>query len=55
VKAVAAFREAPKDRTCEKVPLNWATTQNNLGSALEAPGERGMLRHARSVVRQRVA
>jgi len=26
--------------TRERVPLDWATTQNNLGNALEALGER---------------
>ncbi len=32
--AVAAFREALKERTRERVPLEWAMTQNNLGNAL---------------------
>ncbi|MFH0343992.1 MAG: hypothetical protein ACHBNF_18145 [Chromatiales bacterium] len=29
--AVAAYREALKERTRERVPLDWAMTQNNLG------------------------
>ncbi|MDR0997033.1 MAG: hypothetical protein LBL69_05155, partial [Zoogloeaceae bacterium] len=32
--AVVAFREALKDRSRERVPLDWAATQNNLGGAL---------------------
>ena len=32
--AVAAYREALKERTRERVPLDWALTQNNLGVAL---------------------
>jgi tetratricopeptide (TPR) repeat protein len=38
--AVAAYREALKERTRERVPLNWAATQNNLGTALGRLGER---------------
>ena len=38
--AVAAYREALKEWTRERVPLEWATTQNNLGNALRALGER---------------
>src|SRR5262249_24694801 len=38
--AVAAFREAVKEWTRERVPLDWATTQNNLGAALKTLGER---------------
>ena len=30
--AVAAYREALKERTRERVPLQWAMTQNNLGT-----------------------
>jgi hypothetical protein len=37
---VAAFREALKERTRERVPLGWAMTQNNLGAALKSLGER---------------
>jgi tetratricopeptide (TPR) repeat protein len=38
--AVAAYRDALKERTRERVPLQWAMTQNNLGSALSTLGER---------------
>jgi tetratricopeptide (TPR) repeat protein len=38
--AVAAHRDALKERTRERVPLDWATTQTNLGAALGALGER---------------
>ena len=38
--AVAAYREALKERTRERVPLEWAMTQNNLGNALRTLGER---------------
>ena len=38
--AVAAYREALKERTRDRVPLDWATTQNNLGNALARLGER---------------
>jgi len=38
--AVAAFREALKEYTRERVPLDWAGTQNNLGSALQSLGKR---------------
>ena len=38
--AVAAYREALKERTRERVPLQWAQTEMNLGNALEALGER---------------
>jgi hypothetical protein len=31
---VTAFREALKEQTPERVPLDWAATQNNLGVAL---------------------
>jgi tetratricopeptide (TPR) repeat protein len=39
-KAVDAFREAQKELTRERVPLDWAMTQNNLGTALRGLGER---------------
>ena len=32
--AVSAYRDALKERTRERVPLDWAMTQNNLGNAL---------------------
>jgi len=38
--AVEAYREALKERTRARVPLDWATTQNNLGNALSSLGER---------------
>ena len=38
---MAAFTEALKERTRERVPLDWAMTQNNLGDALSALGKRG--------------
>jgi hypothetical protein len=37
---IAAFRAALEERTRERVPLSWATTQTNLGEALVALGER---------------
>ena len=37
---VEAYREALKEYTRERVPLDWAATQNNLGTALLALGER---------------
>ena len=37
---MAAYREALEERTRERVPLDWAATQNNLGNALRALGER---------------
>ena len=38
--AVAAYRAALKEWTRERVPLDWAMTQNNLGNALRRLGER---------------
>ena len=38
--AVAAYREALTEYTRERVPLQWAMTQNNLGNALRTLGER---------------
>ena len=38
--AVAAFTEVLKERTRERVPLDWAATQSNLGAALMILGER---------------
>ncbi len=38
--AVAAYREALKEWTRERVPLEWATTQNNLDRALKLLEER---------------
>ncbi len=39
-KSVTAFREALKEWTRERVPHDWAITQNNLGAALTSLGER---------------
>ena len=38
--AVAAYRDALKERTRERVPLDWAATQNNLDTALRLLDER---------------
>jgi hypothetical protein len=38
--AVTAYRAALEVRTRERVPLDWAGTQNNLGNALSTLGER---------------
>ena len=38
--AVAAYRAALEERTRDRVPLDWAMTQNNLGSALRTLGAR---------------
>jgi len=38
--AVSAYRAALQEWTRERVPLQWATTQNNLGLALWRLGER---------------
>ena len=37
---IAAFRAALTEWTRERVPLDWAMTQNNLGIALQSLGER---------------
>ena len=44
--AVAAYRDALKERTRERVPLDWALTQNNLGAALGALGGTARLEEA---------
>ena len=38
--AIAAYRAALEENTRERVPLEWAMTQNNLGNALLRLGER---------------
>ena len=38
--AVVAYRAALQEYTRERVPLDWALTQNNLGNALQRLGER---------------
>ena len=40
MEAVAAYRDALQEWPRERVPLRWATTQNNLGNALSTLGER---------------
>src|SRR5215469_9636583 len=42
---VEAYRAALQERTRERVPLDWAGTQNNLGIALMRLGERESGRH----------
>ncbi|WP_327650869.1 tetratricopeptide repeat protein [Aurantimonas sp. C2-3-R2] len=39
-RAVTIYRGALQERTRDRVPLNWAMTQNNLGNALQTLGER---------------
>ena len=55
--AVAAFRAALEVVTRERVPLQWAMTQNNLGNALRALGARedGTLRLEQAVAAYRAA
>jgi hypothetical protein len=38
--ALAAYREALKEYTPDRVPLQWAITQMNLGHGLSMLGER---------------
>ena len=38
--AIATWRAALGERTRDRVPLDWAMTQNNLGTALQTLGER---------------
>ena len=38
--AVVAYRAALEERTRERVPFDWAATQNNLGCALSMLGAR---------------
>ena len=40
IEAVTAYRNALQECTRERVPLDWAMTQNNLGTALSTLGER---------------
>ncbi len=53
--AVAAYRAALEEYTRERVPLDWPTTQNNLGNALLSLGERGTARLDEAVVAYRAA
>ena len=40
LRAIAAFQAALEERTRARVPLDWATTQHNLGTALLVLGQR---------------
>jgi tetratricopeptide (TPR) repeat protein len=53
--AVAAYRDALKERTRERVPLEWAMTHNNLGVTLLKLGDResDMARLEEAVARYR--
>jgi tetratricopeptide (TPR) repeat protein len=55
--AVAAYREALKEQTRERVPLDWAMTQTNLGNTLSSLGqrERGTARLEEAVAAYREA
>jgi tetratricopeptide (TPR) repeat protein len=55
--AVAAYRAALEEWTRERVPLDWAMTQNNLGTALTGLGEResGTARLEQAVAAYRAA
>jgi tetratricopeptide (TPR) repeat protein len=55
--AVTAYREALRERTRDRVPLDWAATQNNLGNALRAlgAGEAGTARLEEAVTAFREA
>ena len=54
-RAIDLYRQLLEERTRERVPLEWALTQNNLGNALQALGEResgtGRLEEAVAVCR----
>ena len=55
--AVAAYRAALEEWTRERVPLDWATTQNNLGNALRRSasgraGRRASRRRSRPIARR---
>jgi hypothetical protein len=55
--ALTVYRAALEERTRDRVPLEWATTQNNLGIALEILGgrERGTERLKEAVASYRAA
>jgi hypothetical protein len=38
--AVAAYRAALEERTCERAPVQWEATQNNLKKCLAASEQR---------------
>jgi hypothetical protein len=54
---VAAYRAALEERTRARAPLQWAATQNNLGTALSTLGEResGTVRLEEAVAAYRAA
>ncbi len=54
---MTAYRAALEERTRDRVPLEWATTQMNLGTALETLGEResGTARLEEAVTAHRAA
>ena len=56
-RAIETYREALKERTRERVPLDWAMTQNNLGNALQTLGgrESGTARLEEAVAAYRAA
>ena len=39
-KSIASFEDALEERSREGVPMDWAATQNNLGTALQVLGQR---------------
>src|SRR5262249_8871040 len=53
--AVVAFREALKERTRERVPLDWAATQNNLANSLTQLGQRENRKLEEAIVAYREA
>jgi tetratricopeptide (TPR) repeat protein len=57
LESVVAYRLALEERAQARVPLDWATTQNNLGNALQTLGERekGTVRLEEAVAAFRLA
>ena len=53
--AVDTYRAGIEERTRERVPLDWATTQHNLGTALGALGKRGERHRAPATGRGRLS
>ena len=50
--AIAAYRAALEERTQERVPLDWAMTQNNLGNALRGLG---LMRGSEALIEEAIA
>ena len=50
--AIAAYRAALEERTQERVPLDWAMTQNNLGNALS---DLGRMRGSEALIEEAIA